>query len=586
MLPPAIERFGMALTRVGAQTAVYCLSDGATLPAWVKSDRARRQALKEDSALGRRIDLLQDFEFEGGTRGGEGTSKRIKFSSDGNYILATGEYPPAVKVFDLTQLGMKYERRLGCECVDALPLSPDLGKMVFLLADRTLDFHAPYGTHYKTRVPTAGRRLFYDGARCSLLIPSAKGKVHRMDLDVGKFDEDLDLGSPASCVAAPAHGGVPLVGFGCEDGACRFFDLRAARDRKPVATLDVGNDVTALAFDFEGMHVACGTHDAYVATYAPKHAYLRAPTAERALCASARAALAGRGDWAVRAELPGDVFSFPLLREDFCRDVAEECAHYLAFREAWVAKRGGEAPPGTLRERLTVAEVGLGALEGFLLETLGPLIRRLFPGPARGRRLSYEFFAPPTPPAAGRRRRPRARVHGRLRRGRGRGAQRDAPGAHPPHGRRRGHAQRLPRGPVRRGAPQVPRAADAGDGPPHGPPARGRARLRPRARPRRAPPRRPLPRGRGRHVGRAPRPHLLFQVRGRVPREPLPLLPQVPPRRLRLLAVLELTQAAAPFFVSAIWTSVVTPAVSSRGSGRTRRATASRRSRPSGPAGA
>ncbi|KAH8092142.1 hypothetical protein JL720_5730 [Aureococcus anophagefferens] len=157
----------MALTRVGAQTAVYCLSDGATLPAWVKSDRARRQALKEDSALGRRIDLLQDFEFEGGTRGGEGTSKRIKFSSDGNYILATGEYPPAVKVFDLTQLGMKYERRLGCECVDALPLSPDLGKMVFLLADRTLDFHAPYGTHYKTRVPTAGRRLFYDGAaRC------------------------------------------------------------------------------------------------------------------------------------------------------------------------------------------------------------------------------------------------------------------------------------------------------------------------------------------------------------------------------------------------------------------------------------
>ena len=71
--------------------------------------------------------------------------------------------------------------------------------------------------------------------------------------------------------------------------------------------------------------------------------------------------------------------------------------------------------------------------------------------------------------------------------------------------RRRGHAQRLPRGPVRRGAPQVPRAADAGDGPPHGPPARGRARLRPRARPRRAPPRRPLPRGRGRHVGRAPR---------------------------------------------------------------------------------
>ena len=247
------------VTRVGASTAVYCLSDGASLPSWVKSDRARRQALKEDSALGRRIDLLQDFEFEGGT------SKRLKFSSDGNYIVATGEYPPACKVYDLSQLGMKYERRLGCECVDVLPLSPDLGKMVFLLADRTLDFHAPYGTHYKTRVPTAGRRLFYDGPRCSLMVCGARGRVHRMDLDVGRFDDDLDVGSPTTCVAAPSNG-VPLVGFGCEDGVVRFFDLRAPRD-SAVASVDAGADVTALAFDLDGLHVACGTAEAFVNVY-------------------------------------------------------------------------------------------------------------------------------------------------------------------------------------------------------------------------------------------------------------------------------------------------------------------------------
>ena len=32
------------VTRVGAQTPVYCLSDGPSLPSWVTSDAARRKA--------------------------------------------------------------------------------------------------------------------------------------------------------------------------------------------------------------------------------------------------------------------------------------------------------------------------------------------------------------------------------------------------------------------------------------------------------------------------------------------------------------------------------------------------------------
>ena len=77
MLPPAIERFGMALTRVGAQTAIYCLSDGARLPAWAEqSDQARRKALKRDEKLGRRVKLLQGLEFEGGA------SRWIKCAED------------------------------------------------------------------------------------------------------------------------------------------------------------------------------------------------------------------------------------------------------------------------------------------------------------------------------------------------------------------------------------------------------------------------------------------------------------------------------------------------------------------------
>ena len=46
----------------------------------------------------------------------------------------------------------------------------------------------------------------------------------------------------------------------------RFFDQRAST-LAPCAALEVGDDVTALAFDGEGLRIACGTADAYVNLY-------------------------------------------------------------------------------------------------------------------------------------------------------------------------------------------------------------------------------------------------------------------------------------------------------------------------------
>jgi hypothetical protein len=57
-----------------------------------------------------------------------------------------------VRVFDLAELSLKFERRLDCECVDFKILSDDYSKLVFLQADRTVEFHAAYGRHFSTRV--------------------------------------------------------------------------------------------------------------------------------------------------------------------------------------------------------------------------------------------------------------------------------------------------------------------------------------------------------------------------------------------------------------------------------------------------
>lgn len=257
-------------TRVGASVPVYCLSDGAQMPDFV-TERKRRQMQKEDEGLRRRIELLQDFEYSGGT------SKRAKFSEDGRFLVTTGEYPPRCKMFELGQLGMKYERHLGCDCVDVLGLSEDLGKMVFLLADRTIDVHAPYGSHYRMRVPSHGRELAYDASRCLLHVAGAKADVHRLDLSRGQMIEPIVIGDASkkrkSSVGINrmkmAPPGLPLIATGSDDGVVRLWDGRGDPST-PASSVDVRDDeeeVTALAWDPSGIKLAVGTSGARVKVY-------------------------------------------------------------------------------------------------------------------------------------------------------------------------------------------------------------------------------------------------------------------------------------------------------------------------------
>ena len=51
---------------------------------------------------------MQDLEFST-------ASSRVKLSPDGNYLCVTGIHPPQIKVYDLSQLSMKFERHLDAE---------------------------------------------------------------------------------------------------------------------------------------------------------------------------------------------------------------------------------------------------------------------------------------------------------------------------------------------------------------------------------------------------------------------------------------------------------------------------------------
>lgn len=227
---------------------VYNLSAGKTFPQWISESKKR--ALAKDEDYRRRLELIQDFEMST-------ASQCIKISPDREHVILTGTYPPCVRCYTVSDLALKFQRGLTCEVVDFEILSEDYGKLVFLQADRTIAFHAPYGSHYSVRVPKFGRTISYQANTCDLFVGSAGDEIYRLNLEIGKFREPykLDFNGCNKMHLNPMH---QLLACGGESSCCQFFDPRM---KKTVALLNIYGDVdvTALKFDLDGLTLGIGT---------------------------------------------------------------------------------------------------------------------------------------------------------------------------------------------------------------------------------------------------------------------------------------------------------------------------------------
>ncbi|KAH9318355.1 hypothetical protein KI387_020124, partial [Taxus chinensis] len=123
---------------------MYVVSGQRSLPTWHHPNKLK--ALRKDNEYRRRIDLIQDLNFNT-------ASTRIKATPDGEYIIVSGTYPPQVKVYELRQLSLKFERHFVAEIINFQVLGDDYSKLAFLCADRSVCLHAKYGSHYSVRIP-------------------------------------------------------------------------------------------------------------------------------------------------------------------------------------------------------------------------------------------------------------------------------------------------------------------------------------------------------------------------------------------------------------------------------------------------
>ncbi|WZZ66399.1 hypothetical protein YC2023_077769 [Brassica napus] len=182
---------------------LYHVSCAPNVATWLNPKKQR--ALRKNPHYMQRVELIQDFKFGNATT-------RIKATPDGEYLIASGTYPSQVKVYELGQLGLKFERHLDSAIVD-------------------------FELNFICRM---GRDLTYDNRSCDLICAASSPDLYRINLE--------------------------------QDGAVECFDMRmklsAARINAVAHGGDVAAEVTAIEFDdSEGLQVAVGSSAGKVFIY-------------------------------------------------------------------------------------------------------------------------------------------------------------------------------------------------------------------------------------------------------------------------------------------------------------------------------
>ncbi|KAF9482700.1 NUC153 and WD40 repeat-containing nucleolar rRNA processing-related protein [Pholiota conissans] len=251
----------------------------SSLPDWLVRKRAatgkgKKRIVKEH--LEGTIELIQGFEFPE-------ASNRVKTTRDGHHVIATGTYKPQMRVWDLDQLSLKFERHSDAENVDFVILSDDWTKTVHLQNDRTIELHTQGGFHYRTRIPRFGRSMAYHFPSCDTYISASGNEIYRLNLDQGRFLNPLVLeeGDDGDILGVnvidinPVH---HLLAFGVDgNGTAQFWDprsrtcvgtLRLPRERlMSVSSASYNLSVTAIASRADGLSYAVGTSTGHTLLY-------------------------------------------------------------------------------------------------------------------------------------------------------------------------------------------------------------------------------------------------------------------------------------------------------------------------------
>lgn len=153
-------------------------------------------------------------------------------------------------------------------------MSDDFSKIAFLRADRTLEFHAKFGTYYNTRIPVFGRDIAYHHATCDLFAVGASQYVFRMNLEQGRFLKPYTSNSNNINVSR-INNTFGILAVGGDEGLVECWD---PRDRSHLAALTIHHpdilvpkdevlSISALNFSHDGLTMGVGTSTGHCLLY-------------------------------------------------------------------------------------------------------------------------------------------------------------------------------------------------------------------------------------------------------------------------------------------------------------------------------
>ena len=83
----------------------------SSLPDWLTRKREAKGKRSRTEHVEGTLELIQNFEFPE-------ASNQVKMTQDGHHVIATGTYKPQMRVWDMDQLSLKFERHSDAENVD------------------------------------------------------------------------------------------------------------------------------------------------------------------------------------------------------------------------------------------------------------------------------------------------------------------------------------------------------------------------------------------------------------------------------------------------------------------------------------
>lgn len=210
---------------------IYNLTGGRSLFEMVKESNFSHKKLKKNEEFMNRIEIIQEFEFPV-------SAGCMKVSNDGNYIFASGIYPPRMKIFDLNEMTLKCERGFDSEIRKMEVISDDYSKVAILCEDRNIEIHAQYGKHFKLRIPKYGRDLIYHKTSCDLFAVGNSNEIFRLNLYEGQFLNPF-ISAAEGINSCAINYNLELLGIAGDKGIVELWDMK---DKKKVSSLPVLED--------------------------------------------------------------------------------------------------------------------------------------------------------------------------------------------------------------------------------------------------------------------------------------------------------------------------------------------------------